>query len=275
MRSCYQLLTLVLLLALVEVAKCEYCIVYSWSNGSISQIYRANQDFSQVQQLTNSVYHAGSPAVSPDGRWVVYTQFEADNRSNLWIMNSDGSGTPRQLTFQTTLPSHRAFMPSWHPNGQKIYYTQEIANGPTIREVSIDGSGDNLVVNVPSYDPVINPANTNQLAFISQIHYSQDGELRLRALTDGTETVLLAPNGAADYDMMISPDGQYLLWAEQENGSNANFALKRMLLSDHTVTTLVPARAISLSLGHILLTVSTSTIRLLTGRLSVLHSSTE
>jgi Tol biopolymer transport system component len=216
-------------------------MVYDWYNGSTGQVYRANQDFSQVQQLTHSPYSASMPAISADGRWVVYSQNEADNRANLWIINSSGSGTPRQLTFQSTSPGQRAFMPSWHPNGQKVYYTQEVASGPTIREVSIDGSGDNLVVNPPSYDPVINPANPDQLAYISQGNFGQNGVLHIRSLASGTETTILPDNGAADYHMSFSPDGQYLLWSEQTGGSYQNFSLRRMHLASLTTTTIVEA----------------------------------
>ncbi len=245
MRTYCQLFTLVLLLTLFKVAKCEDLIVYDWYNGSIGQVFRANQDFSSSLQLTNSAFSASQPAVSPDGRYVVYSQEESsDHRANLWIVNSDGSGA-RQLTFNSISGGKRAFMPCWHPNGQTVYYTQETV-GPygVVREVAIDGTADNIVVSNSSggcYAPAINPADATQLAYVLQATYSQNGEIRLRSLVDGAETVLLAPNGAADYHLMFSPDGQFLLWSEQENGSSANFALKRMLLSDHTVTTLVHA----------------------------------
>src|SRR5579862_2176896 len=45
----------------------------------------------------------GSPAVSPDGKWVVFSvlepAYDQDKEVNgLWLTASDGSGAPRRLT---------------------------------------------------------------------------------------------------------------------------------------------------------------------------------
>ena len=50
-----------------------------------------------------SFKRVGAPAVSPDGRWVVFPVSEvsydpAQDVSDLWIVPSDGSAPPRRLT---------------------------------------------------------------------------------------------------------------------------------------------------------------------------------
>src|SRR2546422_11194052 len=45
----------------------------------------------------------GSPAISPDGRWIVFSvtepsYTEGDQVSDLWLVPSDGSAEPRRLT---------------------------------------------------------------------------------------------------------------------------------------------------------------------------------
>ena len=62
----------------------------------------------------------GAPALSPDGRTVVFTVQEwsvEQNKStaNLWLVSTDG-GSPRRLT---TAPANDA-APAWSPDGRRI-----------------------------------------------------------------------------------------------------------------------------------------------------------
>jgi len=66
----------------------------------------------------------GAPNVSPDGHWVVYSATEitdsANNKSvsRLWLVPSDGSVTPRQLTN----PQAKDSNPRWSPDGRWILF---------------------------------------------------------------------------------------------------------------------------------------------------------
>ncbi len=56
------------------------------------------------------------PALSPDGKWVVYDTYEV-GRSNVWVVAADG-GAPRQLTSG----DHVDVEPHWFPNGDRIAF---------------------------------------------------------------------------------------------------------------------------------------------------------
>src|SRR2546426_9723028 len=64
-----------------------------------------------------------SPAISPDGRWVVFTvtepsYTEGEQVSDLWLVPTDGSAEPRRLTNTKTGESGAG----WRPESRRIAY---------------------------------------------------------------------------------------------------------------------------------------------------------
>src|SRR5713101_7048636 len=65
----------------------------------------------------------GAPVVSPDGRWVVFSVTEPayDEKkevSDLWIVSTDGTGTPRRLTSTKAAESG----PAWSPDSRFLAF---------------------------------------------------------------------------------------------------------------------------------------------------------
>jgi dipeptidyl aminopeptidase/acylaminoacyl peptidase len=68
------------------------------------------------------IEHASDPRISPDGKQVVYVRNMMDvmkdrRRSNLWIINIDGSEHRPLITGK-----HNDSMPRWSPDGKRLVY---------------------------------------------------------------------------------------------------------------------------------------------------------
>ncbi len=91
-----------------------------------------------IEQLV-SLKRAGSPAISPDGRWVAYTVREAnwdDNayETEIWIADTQ-AGTTRQLTNGRKSSS----APSWSPDGKRLAFVSDRTDKRQIYLISLDG----------------------------------------------------------------------------------------------------------------------------------------
>jgi dipeptidyl aminopeptidase/acylaminoacyl peptidase len=83
------------------------------------------------------------PQISPDGKWVVYTQGEVDLKANkvvahLWLVGTDKDSKPKQLTSAAKSDRH----PRWSPDSKSILF-----------ESSRSGTGQLWIVDVTGGDP--------------------------------------------------------------------------------------------------------------------------
>jgi len=93
----------------------------------------------------------GSPAISPDGRQVVFTvtRFSiAENKSDsdLWIVPADGSAPPKRLTWNPGSDSSAV----WSPDGQRIAFASKRGDAPPqLHVLTLDGGEAQPVTKLP------------------------------------------------------------------------------------------------------------------------------
>jgi dipeptidyl aminopeptidase/acylaminoacyl peptidase len=80
------------------------------------------------------------PAISPDGRWVVYVaapvSWGGERRlSALWVAAADGSSAPRTLTAGTANDSG----PRWAPDSASLYFLSDRAGSVQLYRIQLDG----------------------------------------------------------------------------------------------------------------------------------------
>lgn len=168
--------------------------------GAGGDIYLMDPDGNNQVNLTNSIFHDYSPAFSPDGSRIAYTSFNSGNY-DIWVMNTDGSGTP------TNLSNHPALNdtdPVFSPDGGRIAFVSDRDGNREIYVMnSTDGLGQtNLTQNsgpdfVPAWGFVRTPAgltvNPSSLDF-GQVPVEKTKDLVLTVTNTTAATITLSPN---------------------------------------------------------------------------------
>jgi dipeptidyl aminopeptidase/acylaminoacyl peptidase len=91
-------------------------VVFAEKNG---RLYRAPTGAGKIVPVTPEFGHAASPAVSPDGRWVMYIH-SYEKKDRLAIVDSEGREWPRILTEGADFYAQ----PAWHPGGLQIAWVE-------------------------------------------------------------------------------------------------------------------------------------------------------
>ena len=107
---------------------------------SSSEIWTANGDGSNTVKVTidgipSQFYSVERrPAISPDGRWIVFFRAEAGQNGDFWLVPSRG-GEARRLTSDT----REGGSPAWTPDGRRIVFSSARAGSRTLWQLSPDG----------------------------------------------------------------------------------------------------------------------------------------
>jgi len=159
-------------------------------------------------------YLGGLPAsqlvVSPDRKWMVYTDYP---RGYLWRCKIDGS---EKLQLTDSL----AQMPSWSPDSKWIAYS----DWRELYRVSIDSGAPEKLTSegfmevLPSWSPDGKSIYFND--------YPIAGHLRIRTLDLETRKVSTMPGSDGYYAPLWSPDGQYLAGIQNPPKSLAIYSVK-------------------------------------------------
>jgi serine/threonine protein kinase len=175
-----------------------------------------------------------NPSPTPMGGGSGQIAFASDRSgtTQIWLMNVDGSGEPKQITDVTT----GACQPSWSPDGLRLAFispcenNEEIYPGAGIFIINADGTGLTPLPTIPGgdFDPAWSP-DGNFIAFTSLRSTGRPLIYRINLRDDTVEPL----SGLYSYDRQPawSPDGTKIafvstqkgpvqIWTMDANGSN-------------------------------------------------------
>lgn len=149
--------------------------------GPEGRLYRLPVTGGLPQPLTPSFGALSSPAVSPDGRWLVYIH-QDEWVDGLALVDTEGKSWPRKLIYDTDF----VMQPTWHPQGTHIAY---------------------IAWNQPNM-----PWDGAELR-LATLKYDADG-------VPGVESVatLAGDTDTEVFQPQFSPDGRWLSYVSDETG---------------------------------------------------------
>ncbi|MBL8205853.1 MAG: serine/threonine-protein kinase [Blastocatellia bacterium] len=179
-------------------------LVYNRGLGDSQDIYLIDPQGGSPKRLTSN-YINRSPRVSPDGRSIVYTSFQAGSPS-IWRMDIDGSH-PKQLTTQFSLN------PSISPDGQEVIYEVGV---DTLRiwKVGIDDGQPVQLTDQESRLPVFSP-DGKQFACLWWDDPNSPPKIAIIPSTGG-KPIKTFPLKGGGYRWM--PDGRSLAYFARKEG---------------------------------------------------------
>jgi Tol biopolymer transport system component len=191
-----------------------------------------------VLQLDNNAGAQG-PAWSPDGKEIAFSR-QPDRYyaypCDIYVMNADGSGTPRRLTPQPKLESNSSGFatselatsescdtnPAWSPDGRKIAFASSRTGNGDIYVVNASGEKEGAnrpqrLTDSPGVDdqPSWSPDGT-EIAFARQVDPNKgDNRDIYKVDADGSGETRLAHPRDPEHSPTWSPDGEQIAFVRQ------------------------------------------------------------
>jgi len=176
-------------------------------------IYVHTLSSGQRKAVANFKGSNSAPAWSPDGRTLAVTLTQ-DGLSQIYLLGSDGSGSPRRLTTSSGIDTEPVFA----ADGKSLYFTSDRGGSPQIYRISLGGGDATRVTFGSSYNvsPRISP-DGKLLAYVTR----REGRflVAVRDLAGGSETIL--SDAGREESPSFAPNGRWVMYATQVGGRDS------------------------------------------------------
>jgi len=191
----------------------------------LTRLYTLNRNESQPTALTSKDIWAFQPVYSPDGRWIAFVTWTANDGGHIWKTRSSGRGQPQQLTQSAAFYTDIV----WQPGGERLIalkgnewqrhqtFSEFTGLGIPLELISIADNGGDEIIIMPAGE-----ARTPHFGPEPNRLYLADGGTLFSVNLDGGDRRdhihITGPNGTSfrdeapgAEDVRISPDGKYVL----------------------------------------------------------------
>jgi TolB protein len=179
------------------------------SNGN-KEIFVADYDGQNVQQLTQHNSISIKPKISPDGKKIAYVSYK-ERYPFLYVLDR---ATGRSTSLSRSVGLNAA--PAWAPDGQRLALVLSKDGNTEIYLKNADGSGERRLTNdrggdtSPTWDP-----SGQQIAFVSD--RGGNPQIYLMSASGGNPRRISYQGGKA-YDPVWSPNGKMIAYVAELSG---------------------------------------------------------
>jgi TolB protein len=212
----------------------DYSKGYVWAVYAGYDIFTANPDGSDLQQLTHTPGYDAEATISEDGKKITFTSMR-NGDLDIYSMNADGKHV-KQLTHELGYDGGPTFSPdrkwivyrAYHPTSEKeISEYKELLKQNLIRPTYLElwimkanGSGKRQITHLgaASFAPAFFPDGQKIIFSSNQGSTGGMGNFELYAINaDGTGLEQITYSPGFDGFPMFSYDGKKLVWASNRN----------------------------------------------------------
>jgi Tol biopolymer transport system component/DNA-binding winged helix-turn-helix (wHTH) protein len=184
-------------------------LLYTSARNAASDIWIVDAEGKQKIPLTENAGNNTSPAISPDGRTIVFVSTR-DGKQHLWRMNADGSH------LQKLTDGKQDLSPVFTTDGQWIIYRSSVIGNPNLFKLPVAGGPPVRLTEVISGSPAISP-DGKTLACIQRPTALGKIKIATLALEGGMPAKLIEPKDVPRQLMLVwSPDGQSLVYIKNQ-----------------------------------------------------------
>ncbi len=130
-------------------------LYFTYSTKSLSRLFKLDLASGERAAVTDSVYSALEPDLSPDGKYIAYAERQPGLGKQVWIRRLSDNATAK-LT-QNPGPDSEEF-PRWVNSGMSLLYSHNVSRSPDSRAMSVERDGENSQVLMDDNAMLLQPA---------------------------------------------------------------------------------------------------------------------
>jgi Tol biopolymer transport system component/DNA-binding winged helix-turn-helix (wHTH) protein len=191
-------------------------IVYASKASGKSEIWIVDEDRRNQRQLTDDSSANYMPAVTPDGRHIIFASTRGGGMPHLWKMDVDG-GNPRQLTNGPI-----EFLPQVSPDGKWIVYHSYTSGVTTVWRMPVDGGDPTLLTDkvLDTYSSVSPDGKFVSCLYLDESDGKKNWKIAVVPFEGGQPVKLfdVRPSPISFAPLPWSRDGNSLMYLDRKNG---------------------------------------------------------